>query len=419
MKALTPLVALAVLGAGFVGPAKSQGPSVTLVVAGDTLGYLAPCGCTKPMAGGIERWASAVRTAKSQGKVQTIVNGGLVSGTSRQDELKAETLAESYRAVGASAIHMTRADSRLGVGMTQAVTRLAGAPWVTTSLPADVEGRYERFVPTEEFLIGGLDPLPNGLAADMGTKPLDGIASVRDLIQEAETLGLAPVLMYAGSRDEAREIAEKNPRLAAIVYRASTPSPTLETVGTVALLTPGEHGKFFVSVGWDGSTFSAYRAVTLWPTFEPDPDVARIRGRYNSRVADEGLLDALPRSESEAFAGNKACTSCHVQEGEVWHASAHAKALKTLDDVHQERDPDCVGCHVVALESTQGFRSRSATPELANVGCESCHGPGKRHTEDPSANKLGKIGEKSCMKCHVPDHSPNFDFQAYWEKIKH
>jgi hypothetical protein len=39
--------------------------------------------------------------------------------------------------------------------------------------------------------------------------------------------------------------------------------------------------------------------------------------------------------------------------------------------------------------------------------------------QDPLNNKLGKAGESSCMQCHVPAHSPNFDFQTYWKQIEH
>ena len=32
---------------------------------------------------------------------------------------------------------------------------------------------------------------------------------------------------------------------------------------------------------------------------------------------------------------------------------------------------------------------------------------------------MPKVGKESCMTCHVPDHSPTFDYESYWEKIKH
>jgi hypothetical protein len=69
--------------------------------------------------------------------------------------------------------------------------------------------------------------------------------------------------------------------------------------------------------------------------------------------------------------------------------------------------------------SKSGFVSMEKTPHLKDVGCESCHGPARKHVQDPLNNKLGKAGEGSCMQCHVPAHSPNFDFQTYWKQIEH
>jgi hypothetical protein len=39
--------------------------------------------------------------------------------------------------------------------------------------------------------------------------------------------------------------------------------------------------------------------------------------------------------------------------------------------------------------------------------------------QDPEKHRLGKAGEQSCMTCHVPAHSPGFDFPTYWKKIEH
>jgi hypothetical protein len=87
--------------------------------------------------------------------------------------------------------------------------------------------------------------------------------------------------------------------------------------------------------------------------------------------------------------------------------------------VGHQRDPDCVGCHVVGLEYQGGFRSAALTPQLENVGCENCHQAAARHAASPATNPLRKVGEAACAVCHVPDHSPGFDFTRFWAKIRH
>ena len=102
--------------------------------------------------------------------------------------------------------------------------------------------------------------------------------------------------------------------------------------------------------------------------------------------------DALGKAK---FAGNAACASCHTRATQVWKHSLHAKALETLQKRAHDRDPDCLPCHVVGLSSRNGYRSPKLTPQLAFVGCESCHGSGADHAKDPFV-RLGKVGEKAC-----------------------
>src|SRR5262249_50799959 len=119
--------------------------------------------------------------------------------------------------------------------------------------------------------------------------------------------------------------------------------------------------------------------------------------------------------------------------------------------------------HVVGLHHKTGYENQEKTPQLAHVGCESCHGPGSGHAaseKNPSllalqspwkqkpADKLpdielikkiaalppldrGRVALKPeesrvinavssvCGKCHDHDNDPNFDFFTYWPKVNH
>jgi hypothetical protein len=168
--------------------------------------------------------------------------------------------------------------------------------------------------------------------------------------------------------------------------------------------------------------FGKVEYKTLDPSLADDAAVEAIRMDYLKRLGGENLLSAVPRSklrEGEGFAGSAACRGCHGAAHEAWVISKHAKALSTLEKVKHDVDPECVPCHVVGLDKEQGFESRTKTADLADVGCESCHGPGQKHMESPSEHRLGKAGDASCKACHIPDHSPGFDFKAYWDRIKH
>jgi hypothetical protein len=111
--------------------------------------------------------------------------------------------------------------------------------------------------------------------------------------------------------------------------------------------------------------------------------------------------------------------SCHAEAYKAWHNSAHANALADLEREGHARDPDCLSCHVTGLASTVGFTTRALTPKLANVTCESCHGPAKSHTLSPKLFHLPTVGRESCVGCHSVDNSPNFDFDRFWPKVQH
>ncbi len=108
------------------------------------------------------------------------------------------------------------------------------------------------------------------------------------------------------------------------------------------------------------------------------------------------------------------CEACHSDKVAGWKNTGHANAfdaLKTQGEEKQE-NPGCIQCHVVAYEEEGGFIDMELTPELKDVQCESCHGPGRTHTETLSAeNIVGKPGEEICRKCHTEGQDQNFDYE--------
>ncbi|MCC7434651.1 MAG: cytochrome c family protein [Methanoregulaceae archaeon] len=415
MKLLLPalvLLGLAIARAMTAG----EDPGVVVVIGGDTLGYLSPCGCTKPMSGGIRRRATAIRALTHERKSVILENGGLVKGESRQDEMKAETLAETLADLPLTALHLTSAEAKLGKGAWESLARLSGAKLVCGHLTPQV-GLVSPIIVKHGLAITGISSRAAEIGRGLGVATSPAEDAIEALLF---TPNAAPVVLLEGDEDEARKLARAHPELKLIVYQADGDPPKAPLrEGPTTLVTPGERGKYLVKLVWRDGAFSEYASIDLGPAFSDDPHAARAYERYLGRVTDEKLLDRLPRTKTPGFAGTKTCGSCHSDAHKVWEGTAHAGALSTLEKDKHDRDPDCVGCHVVGLSSESGFRDRLKTPALADVGCESCHGPSAEHAANPYEAKLKPAGEASCKSCHVPDHSPEFDFAKYWEKIKH
>ncbi|MEN8185474.1 MAG: cytochrome c family protein, partial [Myxococcota bacterium] len=133
--------------------------------------------------------------------------------------------------------------------------------------------------------------------------------------------------------------------------------------------------------------------------------------------------------EDAGYVGSDACRSCHTAEFETWSKSPHASSLRSLEAQGKTGSGQCLQCHTTAFGRPGGFPTGGAAashPDLARVGCESCHGPGEAHVAE-SAAKVGTIvslGDKCdscvilqiCGSCHDDANDPAFEFEVQ-EKI--
>lgn len=131
------------------------------------------------------------------------------------------------------------------------------------------------------------------------------------------------------------------------------------------------------------------------------------------------LMYLIPvgRASAELFGqyvSYKACKECHAEIVEGWLKTPHAKAFDTLRKQGEEKlqNPGCSKCHVVAMDADGGFIDMQLTPELKDVQCESCHGPGLKHSKskDPK-DVVGSPKEDTCRVCHTTTQDKNFDFK--------
>ncbi len=390
----------------------------TIVITGDLKGHLEPCGCTLPTTGGIQRQAGLLRKWKAEGNLVILANGSMVSGNSRQDEIKAETISQAYGAMGVTAINLAVEDSRLGIGNLNSIQNITQGKLISGSV--DGVAVINPTVTSSQAVIGAVSTRPEQVALPIGGHAVSLKAAITSLLSESRQADLPAILMLDGTELEAKSLAQQFPHLGLIIYRSSSSLPTAaRMVGQTMLVTPGERGKSIVKINLNGSKFEDYQVIPLGPEVANDPTVSRFYGEYLKRVGREGLLDRIARSPSTPFAGSKACSSCHVSAYAKWHSSKHASAFKSLEQSGHQRDPDCVSCHVVGLQSINGFKSRTLTPSLTDVGCESCHGPGRRHVLSPKRVKMRVTSKKECLSCHTSDQSPNFNVLTYWRQIQH
>ena len=120
------------------------------------------------------------------------------------------------------------------------------------------------------------------------------------------------------------------------------------------------------------------------------------------------------------YTGTAACGGCHAPALAFWDKTKHAHALAALTRVGHDRDPGCIGCHTTGYLQPGGPADpTTARDRFANVGCESCHGPGQIHAEsrarddvtNKARGKLPPVSQASCRGCHTEElMGGNFDY---------
>ena len=122
-----------------------------------------------------------------------------------------------------------------------------------------------------------------------------------------------------------------------------------------------------------------------------------------------------------------ACGNCHVDTQSTWETTAHADAWETLQASGHAAE-FCENCHAVGANGNDGDGGWEPTSDerYHDVQCESCHGPGQAHAENPeaiqpiAAMSLGDLdglaNAQSCAECHQGTHHP---FAEEWAQSKH
>jgi hypothetical protein len=170
-----------------------------------------------------------------------------------------------------------------------------------------------------------------------------------------------------------------------------------------------------------GNRFEA-RLLELAPSTPGDPAVRELLRAHDKRVNQHNQKalagrEPLPVAPGDAtYTGVETCAPCHAPAVAWWRGHAHGRAYATLVKRDKQFNLSCVGCHVTGYGKPGGAAVVQSSG-LTDVGCESCHGPGSLHAEDPDIatdkNVRLAVAESVCVECHNKEHSDRFAYAAY------
>lgn len=167
----------------------------------------------------------------------------------------------------------------------------------------------------------------------------------------------------------------------------------------------------------DGAVVLRHDWQLLGIDIREDARVRDILNDYDTKVA-QLLRESERPSAANTYLGAAKCAECHQPFEESWKKTRHATAFKSLQQAGKSNDPECIVCHAVGFGEEGGFYSMDTTPGLANVQCEECHGLNREHISDFS-RPMKPVTAAVCLKCHIRENSPDFDYPVYLKKITH
>jgi hypothetical protein len=464
-------------GAIFEGWTK---PDVALVFTGAMAGYLEPCGCAglQNQKGGLKRrdtMLNELRDPHGKGWPVIAMDGGSQERDSnKQAWLKLELAYQALMKMGYQVVGLGANDLKVDL----ASIALNFSDDKNPLVSANVDTGFSK--PFKVVSAGGMKI---GVTSVLGAKEVARSENLKDYKFLPPTQAIPQVvpellkakcdhlvLLVNGSPDEAKDLAVKYKDFGfdwiLTTQGAEVPPKEPATIqGTKAhLIEVGEKAEYAVVVGLykNGSPSFRYQRVPLDHRFADAKEITDIQVEYQKTLQNLGLdglgLKPVPHQSGRKYVGSKTCEDCHTHAAEVFNKTPHASATETLvsgTSPPRIYDPECLSCHVTGWEPQKqipfesGYLSLKDTPNLIGNGCENCHGPAAKHAAVENGqvqvadkerqqlrealqlkivknegNKKDQVYKEGgvvdmCMKCHDLDNSPDFDFQAYWPKVKH
>lgn len=415
--------------------------------------------------------------------VRGIDLGGISKRTGPQAQIKFETTLDALRELKYVALGMGVEELRLGAGALVPLHITDGdEPMAFLNANLVFFGVKDLGTPVAKRIVE-LNGLKIGITSVMSdTIRKEAIAddssetditwsdpkeALTDVMKQFDDEGVTfRILLSQSTLEESRQLAKDFPAFNVIVaangFGEGEPAP--EMIGSVRMLQVGEKGKVAGVMAVypdDKDNPVRFELITLnGEQFGDDPVMVEKMKVYQERLQNERIVTAdnpVGYASGATFVGAAKCGECHTKAMAVWEKTPHAHALESLDpannrDGHERLhgivrkfDPECLACHVTGWDPKEYSRFRSGflnaefaendderklEAMLAGNQCENCHGPGSRHVELIDAGQteaaakevrvtLEQAKDVTCVKCHDVDNSPDYNFEKYWEEVKH
>ncbi|MDR4509860.1 MAG: hypothetical protein MRJ65_16775 [Candidatus Brocadiaceae bacterium] len=435
-------ICLVFLVVGFFSPYFKACASEDLLIlfSGEELGSLEPCGCFEGQIGGISRRYSLVEYYRKQKKqVVPISLGDMPKGVGRQDEIKMDILSRALGEMGYALHNLGEKDLEIDLQVLSYLSHTNNVNFLSSNveITSDFAVRTNKYIVKEYFVSGisikiaFLGIISQAFVNNSNSEyvnihdPAESITSFIKKLKDDE-IDLIVLLAHA-SQEESVDLAKLFPEIELIItgHLVDMPQDSPFFVNNTLIVSPGTGGKYMGVVKYTVNNKRLERQsaeiVPLDTNYEDSNVMLALLKEYQQMLREEDLLSTMPQtplSHGLTYVNSQICGACHKIIYNHWLKTGHATAYHTLVKVEHQYDPECIKCHVVGYGYISGFVNYEKSANLSDVGCESCHGAGSEHINNLNS-KYESIGKPGCNVCHDYEHSPKFQYDEYWKRIKH
>ncbi len=397
--------------------------ALTIFFTGNELGALKPCGCSGGQLGGIDRRSAVFDSVPDRNRL-IVDTGSFVQNEREQAMIKFNILVRAFKLLDYDLVNLTSKDIQTARNLGLLVN-----PTVEFVSSYTLEDDKVRTAFTKRYMLKD-EPL------DVSIVPFDPQMTneqISELLSSKAGVRSVNVLILNHYNGQILERIKRDlPSVDCLVCPAEGDEPArMGDPGAGPLMfSIGRYGKYVCKLEITGSAQAdgkkpvlSYSSVPVTEDLPHNISLVNLYKAYQKIVRQSNLLESHPRftiDEGLKYVGSESCQSCHEEIYDKWKQFGHADAYSTLVEVGSEADPECIGCHVVGFDYETGYVSKEKTPNLINVGCENCHGPGSEHKKIVGNVATGDP-KLFCEDCHTPEHSSSFAAQKdeYFSKIKH
>ncbi|MCR4317409.1 MAG: DUF1573 domain-containing protein [Planctomycetes bacterium] len=411
---------------------------IVILYASDFLSNIESCDCHDNQLGGIGRLATAIREEKDANPEAIFITGGdLVDFDEARPHLRlrAEALRDSLPRLGVDVFVPGERELSYGAAFFEQPFRNPGLtnPLVLSNYaknePVSRARIFERkglriavlSIVHEQFRRGGDDLSP---ALEALENELNRIADQADAFVVVAHMHDHQPPWNAPQFADLDLVYQSGPRMGGNTFQSRLlPNGVYLVSGSQELESYARTSMYF-----DDARNRLEQVTTEIPlsgVFAEDEQVSAIVSTYHERLRAVNARPTTLTGAEDGFVGSETCGTCHVSAAQVWSAARHSHAYESLVESGSQGDPECLACHTTGYLNTGGYDGTSESAHLASVGCEQCHGPSASHvrTVQQGAAVIAmpprKPNVNTCSGCHTRKHSPSFNFDQYWPRIRH